>query len=320
MAFMSEFIQSAKNLGLIMKRNHVNDNDVKQSKHIVQEAYSNWAISINNTFLNWGLWDKTLYQEYKNLDFNFSHISKIQDIYSQLLLYFIIRPLLKMQLFNKNLLEIGSGNGLGIRAGAELLKSRYALGIDLSPQLILNSHSHFHKANQINYMVSDAESLPLEDGCFDIIINLESSHIYPRVDYFFSEVERVLTSKGYFCYADVETSSKRQPQILEQLINKNKKLRIVQQINITKLVQASIYKRILANENSFYNEALNFFGVKSEFLREEILLLAYGKGLGFLPWWKINFKNRDLKYISRAARADKFWGKKHYFYYLIQKI
>ena len=51
-----------------------------------------------------------------------------------------------------------------------------------------------------------------------------------------------------------------------------------------------------------------------------MLHLAYAMGLIFLPWWKIHFKQPELRYIAKAARKEKFWGKKYYFYYLIQKV
>lgn len=51
----------------------------------------------------------------------------------------------------------------------------------------------------------------------------------------------------------------------------------------------------------------------------EIQILTISMGLSFLPWWKIRFKNKVLRFIAEAARGHKFWTKKHYFYYLIQK-
>ena len=41
------------------------------------------------------------------------------------------------------------------------------------------------------------------DNSFDILINVESSLYYPRVESFLREVVRVLKPSGYFLYADI---------------------------------------------------------------------------------------------------------------------
>uniref|UniRef100_A0AC34EZZ8 Methyltransferase type 11 domain-containing protein n=1 Tax=Panagrolaimus sp. ES5 TaxID=591445 RepID=A0AC34EZZ8_9BILA len=53
------------------------------------------------------------------------------------------------------------------------------------------------------FFEGNAEALPLPSGSVDLIINIESSHLYDNPKNFFSEVYRVLKPNGYFCWADL---------------------------------------------------------------------------------------------------------------------
>lgn len=68
--------------------------------------------------------------------------------------------------------------------------------MDLVSKLVLNANSNFYKENSINYISSDAENLPLANESFDIVTNLESSHLYPQIEHF-SEVDRILIPEGF---------------------------------------------------------------------------------------------------------------------------
>jgi SAM-dependent methyltransferase len=274
----------------------------------------------DKAFLNWGLWDKKICKEYQELNFNFSKICAVQDIYSQLLIYCLIRPLVQAQFFNKRLLDVGCGNGIGLKVGSELLQTEYALGVDLVNKLVTNSNGNFYLSNRINYIQSDAENLALENESFDIITNLESSHLYPKLERFFSEIERVLAPGGYFCYSDIYITKKCQTQRLERFVKTKKNLRIVQKIDFTKMVQDSIYNRLVVYEDIFYEHARAMFGEEENKFFIEASSLARAMGLTFLPWWKIRFKKPALRSIAKSARKDKYWGKKYFFYYLIQKV
>lgn len=322
MSKLKDYIASAQQIGLVMASQDKNKMETDKLKSLVQESYTTLGtIYPNNIFLNLGLWDKKIYKEYTELGFNFSSISPIQDIYSPLLLYFLIRPLIKLRRFHQRLLEIGCGNGLGLKASSQWLRTDYALGVDLTKQLVTHAHSNYYSEDKINYIQSDAERLPIKNESFDIITSLESSHLYPCIDSFFSEIQRILVPNGYFCYADHYFPAKDQANKLERFIKENKQFKILQKINITKLVQASLYQRLIVDEKTFYRYASDFL-INSNPANwyDEFCTVAATFGLIFLPWWKIRFKNPRLKPIAKYARNEKFWGKKYYFYYLIQKI
>ena len=48
-----------------------------------------------------------------------------------------------------------------------------------------------------------AENLPLPTASIDLVVNIESSHLYESTPNFFKEVHRVLRPGGYFCWADI---------------------------------------------------------------------------------------------------------------------
>lgn len=319
---LKTYSQAANQLGAAVSANCTNSSEAQIIKKQVLESYNSWAHSIyDRAFLNWGLWNKKIAREYKNLNFNFSALCPYQDIHSQLLLYYLIRPLFLRKFFNKRLLEIGCGNGIGLKMNSSLMRTEYALGIDLVYKLVSNAENNFYNKGQVNYVQADAESLPLSDSSFDIINNVESSHLYPRLEYFFAEVARVLAPGGYFCYADIHTDAKQQTQRLEKFIASRPDLKIIQKKNITGLVQASIYRRLIVNEKEFCQNAVSMFGSDPELFQRELASLAQAMGISFLPWWKIWVKTEELRPIAKAARHNPYWGgKKLFFYYLIQKV
>jgi SAM-dependent methyltransferase len=73
--------------------------------------------------------------------------------------------------------------------------------VDISPRAVEFCRRHHHVPG-LSFVHGDAERLPAEDGRFDVVVNLESSHGYGSLPRFFGEVRRVLRPGGYFAYAD----------------------------------------------------------------------------------------------------------------------
>uniref|UniRef100_A0A7E4UYE8 Methyltransf_11 domain-containing protein n=1 Tax=Panagrellus redivivus TaxID=6233 RepID=A0A7E4UYE8_PANRE len=90
--------------------------------------------------------------------------------------------------------EVGCGLGGGIewipRAHPEIYR---IIGID---RIAIETSSGL-------LMKGDAEDLPLEDESQDMVVNVESSHLYKNEKAFFMEVHRVLKDGGYLCWADL---------------------------------------------------------------------------------------------------------------------
>uniref|UniRef100_A0A914DL44 Methyltransferase type 11 domain-containing protein n=1 Tax=Acrobeloides nanus TaxID=290746 RepID=A0A914DL44_9BILA len=82
---------------------------------------------------------------------------------------------------------------------------------------ILQSHSEIDSiigvdrvvGDSLNGLVkySDAHNLDFPDETFDLVINIESSHLYTYPERFFKEIWRVLKPNGYFCWADLRLTN-----------------------------------------------------------------------------------------------------------------
>ena len=103
----------------------------------------------------------------------------------------------------KQVLEVGSGRGGGASYLARYHQPAKVLGVDYSSKAVSLSRRIHNKVPQLEFLEGDAEKLPLDDECFDIVFNVESSHCYPSMDAFVNEVVRVLRPGGYFAWADI---------------------------------------------------------------------------------------------------------------------
>jgi ubiquinone/menaquinone biosynthesis C-methylase UbiE len=63
------------------------------------------------------------------------------------------------------------------------------IGLDLSERNIELATTLFQQQD-VSFQQGDAEALPFDTGNFDIVLNIESSHLYPRPWKFFQEVYR----------------------------------------------------------------------------------------------------------------------------------
>jgi len=102
----------------------------------------------------------------------------------------------------KRVLEIGSGRGGGCDYIARYLHPESMVGVDISESNVAFCRRTY-QAENLRFEVGDAESLPLQDASFDVVLNLESSHCYGSVEKFLREVKRVLKPGGHFCWADL---------------------------------------------------------------------------------------------------------------------
>jgi phthiocerol/phenolphthiocerol synthesis type-I polyketide synthase E len=101
----------------------------------------------------------------------------------------------------KRVLDVGCGRGGTIYTLKTFFKPATLTGLDLSPTAI-EFDQKAHGDPRTAFHVGDAENLPFADRSFDIVTNVESSHSYPTIHRFYSEVHRVLTPGGYFLYTD----------------------------------------------------------------------------------------------------------------------
>jgi SAM-dependent methyltransferase len=103
------------------------------------------------------------------------------------------------ELAGKRVLEVSCGRG----GGASFLMNAFDIaeyvGVDLSDE---NIRIAGDRGDGPNFVKGNAEQLPFDDASFDVVINIEASHLYDNRRQFFAEVMRVLKLGGTFCYSD----------------------------------------------------------------------------------------------------------------------
>ena len=97
-----------------------------------------------------------------------------------------------------------------------------------------------------------ADKLPITDESVDVVINIESSHFYPSMERFISEVRRILRPNGYLAFADLRHYL--QVETLDKCFSESG-LRILEKSDITPQVLSSLTEvsdRRKAHINSTY--------------------------------------------------------------------
>ena len=112
-----------------------------------------------------------------------------------------------VNLESRRVLEVGSGRGGGAAYIKRYQKPAAMVGVDFSAKAIALCNELYH-IDGLSFVQGDAEDLPFDDGAFDVVINVESSHCYGSVDAFLAQVRRVLRPGGYFLYADFRDQEK----------------------------------------------------------------------------------------------------------------
>ncbi len=105
-------------------------------------------------------------------------------------------------LTGKRVLEVSCGHGGGASYLMRTLGPASYTGLDLNP-VGLDFCRRKHQLPGLDFVAGNAEKLPFPDQSFDVVINVEASHCYPRFTQFLDEVARVLRPEGHFLYADV---------------------------------------------------------------------------------------------------------------------
>ncbi len=209
---------------------------------LVRWVYNQFATkntSEKNIFLNYGYHDDT--------PLTLNH----QDEPNRLFIQLYCRVVQNIDLRDKDIVEIGCGQGAG---GVFLLQHNHPrsyIGIDLSEKAIAFCQRHNQFTN-MQWMQSSAENLPIPDESVDVVINVESSHFYPSMEGFIKEAQRILKPNGYMAFADLRHALK--VDALDQCFS-NSGLRIVKRSDITPQVLDSLTRisdRRKAHINSTY--------------------------------------------------------------------
>lgn len=98
------------------------------------------------------------------------------------------------------LLDVGCGTGAAVRAGAKLVER--AVGVDLSPNMLLEARKRATGLPGVDFVEGDSEDLPFNDGEFTAVLCTTSLHHYPRPEAAAHEFARVLAPGGRVVIGD----------------------------------------------------------------------------------------------------------------------
>ena len=194
---------------------------------------------------------------------------------------------IQVELKDKVIVEVGCGRGGGANFIARYHKPKLITGVDLSPNAVSLCNKSYNLDN-LNFLVGDSAKLPFEDNSVDVILNVESSHCYPSIPDFISEVCRVLKPGGHFLYCDLVIDS----DLGDHLNNlKNNNLSDLNYIDITEnIIKAS--ELMTDDRNNIINK------VNSSFLRKVLKSFASVKGSKIYK----SFVDRHYRYISLVTQ------------------
>jgi ubiquinone/menaquinone biosynthesis C-methylase UbiE len=98
---------------------------------------------------------------------------------------------------NINFLDVGCGTGFAVGEVARLANNNGQFyGVDLSAEMIEKAKSNFSGSDNFHFIQANAESIPLDNDFFDIIICSNSFHHYLHPDKALREMYRLLKKGG----------------------------------------------------------------------------------------------------------------------------
>jgi ubiquinone/menaquinone biosynthesis C-methylase UbiE len=116
-------------------------------------------------------------------------------------------------LAGKRVVEVSCGRGGGAAHVAASFQPASYLGIDISERNLALAERRYAAAN-LRFQQGNAESLPLEPGSVDVLLNVEASHLYDNPAAFIAEVHRVLVPGGRFLHVDLHWQDKDPPALI----------------------------------------------------------------------------------------------------------
>jgi arsenite methyltransferase len=106
----------------------------------------------------------------------------------------------------ERVLDLGSGAGTDSLVAAQMVgEAGRVTGIDMTPEMLAKARVAATEmgATNVEFVESEAEHLPFEDGTFDVVISNGVIDLIPDKDAVFAELHRVLVPGGRLQIADV---------------------------------------------------------------------------------------------------------------------
>lgn len=106
-----------------------------------------------------------------------------------------------LDLDGKDVLEVSCGRGGGAAYLAQYHGPRSLVGVDRTFRAIAYCRQK-HSVAGLSFLLCCAQAFAFTDECFDVVVNVEASHLYGRPESFLREARRVLRQGGHLLLAD----------------------------------------------------------------------------------------------------------------------
>ncbi|MDY6781340.1 MAG: class I SAM-dependent methyltransferase [Cyanobacteriota bacterium] len=107
------------------------------------------------------------------------------------------------------ILDLGCGTGRLLTRLAKQFPDLQGVGVDFSEEMLRQARKQNLDEIRLNYVLGNAESLPLESAQFDAVFNTISFLHYPNPEQVFSEIHRALKPQGKYYLADYTSQQDR---------------------------------------------------------------------------------------------------------------
>ena len=117
-------------------------------------------------------------------------------------------------------LDVGCGCGLDVFVAGHLAgRAGRAVGIDITPEMLELPRRLLGRGplGNLEFLEADVESLPFDDGEFDLVISNGALNLAPDKDRAFRELHRVLRPGGTFAAADLLVTDTVPSEVLQDM-------------------------------------------------------------------------------------------------------
>lgn len=111
-----------------------------------------------------------------------------------------------LDLSGTDLLEVGCGRGGGVAYMRRVHTPRSITGVDFCKGAIRFCRLRY-PGKDLTFVHGNAEWLKFDAASFDVVVNVESSHCYGKMDRFLGKVAEILRPNGYLLLADFRTTT-----------------------------------------------------------------------------------------------------------------